>query len=71
MILVQLWLRAFGFYQKLYFQTDWGEEFGGKSFTKLENLQKRYFSPLNIQLLRTRKYHWWVMVLKKSISLNS
>lgn len=55
MRLLDNWVRMFGFSHKLYFQTDHGEEFGGKRLTKIQYLQKEYFTPLNIQLLKTRK----------------
>jgi putative transposase len=58
LLLVHLWLRAFGFFHTLYFQTDWGEEFGGKSLRKLNRLQKRVFDPANVQLKRIRKGCW-------------
>ena len=58
LLLVHLWLRAFGFFHTLYFQTDWGEEFGGKSLRKLERLQKLVFDPANVQLKRIRKGCW-------------
>jgi putative transposase len=58
LLLVHLWLRAFGFFHTLYFQTDWGEEFGGKSLRKLQRLQKLVFDPANVQLKRIRKGCW-------------
>lgn len=58
LLLIHLWLRAFGFFHTLYFQTDWGEEFGGKSLGKLQRLQKRIFDPANVQLKRIRKGCW-------------
>jgi len=57
-LLIQLWLGAFGFSHTLYFQTDWGEEFGGKSLRKLERLHKRIFDPANVQFKRIRKGCW-------------
>lgn len=48
---VALWLRAFGITHRLDFQTDWGEEFGGKSPRKLAQLQRQLFDPLGV--LRT------------------
>jgi hypothetical protein len=58
LLLIHLWLRAFGFFHNLYFQTDWGEEFGGKSLRKLQRLQKRIFDAANVQLKRIRKGRW-------------
>jgi transposase InsO family protein len=55
--LVGNWLRSFGIHRKIYFQTDWGEEFGGKSMKKIHQIQTNILSPLNIQLLRIRKGH--------------
>lgn len=55
LILVVLWLRSFGINNRLFFQIDWGEEFGGKSIGKLQKLQKELFDPLGVQLLRIRK----------------
>lgn len=53
--LIAFWIRCHGISHKIYFQTDWGEEFGGKSLRKLEQLQLAHFDPLNVQLLRIRK----------------
>ncbi len=58
MLLIHLWLRSFGITHQLFFQTDWGEEFGGKSLAKLARLQKGTFDLLRVQLLRIRKRQW-------------
>jgi transposase len=58
MLLIHLWLRSFGIAHQLFFQTDWGEEFGGKSPAKLSRLQTHTFDPLKVQLLRIRKRQW-------------
>jgi len=55
MVILSLWLRGFGVSHKFYFQTDWGEEFGGKSLRKLNNLQIKFLTPLGIQLVRIPK----------------
>jgi hypothetical protein len=55
MILVVCWLRMFGLHHRICFQTDWGEEFGGKSPRKLASLDRRIFAPLAAALLRIRK----------------
>lgn len=55
MLLVLLWLRAHGFHHRVSFQTDWGEEFGGKSPRKLAALDRRIFAPSGAALLRIRK----------------
>lgn len=55
MLLVILWLRSRGIFHKICFQTDWGEELGGKSPKKLASLDRRIFKPLNAALLRIRK----------------
>ena len=57
-VLIHLWIRSYGIDHKLFFQTDWGEEFGGKSIDKLLRLQKEILDPLGIQLLRIRKRRW-------------
>lgn len=55
MVLVVLWLRAHGLPHHVSFQTDWGEEFGGKSPKKLAALDRRIFRPLGAMLLHIRK----------------
>ena len=55
MTLVVLWLRAHGLHHHVGFQTDWGEEFGGKSPRKLAALDRRLFKPLGATLHRIRK----------------
>lgn len=54
-ILVVLWLRAHGVKGRVYIQTDWGEEFAGKSERKIKHIQERILEPMNAQLLRIRK----------------
>ncbi len=55
MVLIVLWLRAHGLHHHVSHQTDWGEEFGGKSPKKLAALDRRIFQPLGASLLRIRK----------------
>ena len=55
MILVTCWVRMHGLHHRICFQTDWGEEFGGKSPRKLASLDRRIFAPLGATLLRIRK----------------
>ncbi len=55
MLLIVLWLRAHGVEHPLSFQTDWGEEFGGKSPKKLAELDRRLFKPVGATLLKIRK----------------
>lgn len=50
-------LRRKGINQHIIFQTDWGEEFGGKSIEKIEELNRIFFIPLNSTLVRIPKGH--------------
>jgi putative transposase len=50
--LVLAWLRGWGIDTRLVWQTDSGEEFGGKSPRTLEGLQKDLYEPWNAQLAR-------------------
>lgn len=59
MMLVAFWLRLYKINHKLYFQTDWGQEFGGFSIRKLDQLQKKYFTPMGIEHWHSRKGKWW------------
>ena len=52
LILVLLWLRACGVEQKVEFQTDWGQEFGGDNPTRIAQLAKRFLHPLGGDLQR-------------------
>jgi len=54
MLLVLAWLRLFGIYHRVYFQSDWGEEFGGKSIRKIERIN-RELDKLGATLLRIAK----------------
>jgi len=55
MMLVVQWLRAHAIHHRVSFQTDWGDEFGGKSPRKLAALDRRFFDPMGAVLLRIRK----------------
>jgi len=50
--LVLVWLRGWGIDTRLVWQTDSGEEFGGKSPRTLERLQETLYSPWNAVLAR-------------------
>ena len=50
--LVLAWLRGWGIDTRLVWQTDSGEEFGGKSPRTIEGLQKTLYEPWNAQLTR-------------------
>jgi transposase len=52
LILALLWLRACGVEQKVEFQTDWGQEFGGDNPTRIAQLAKRFLHPLGGDLRR-------------------
>jgi len=54
MILVVLWLRSFGVMHKLRMQTDWGEEFGGKSAKKLAKMNE-LLAHLDTEVTRIHK----------------
>ena len=55
MILVLLWLRAFGIDVPVTFQTDWGQEFGGDNPDQVLRLSHRFLNPLDAQLARYPK----------------
>ena len=52
MILVLLWLRAFGIIGPVQFQTDWGNEFGGTNPDSILRIQERFLAPLDGILCR-------------------
>ena len=43
--LVMSWLRAFGIEEKVFWQKDWGQEFGGDNPGKLRKLNATYYRP--------------------------
>ena len=53
--LVTTWLRSFGIQDVLTYQSDWGEEVGGKEISKLNRIQKEELDPLGVRLARIRK----------------
>ena len=55
MIFIIIFLRAMGIRGKITFQTDNGEEFGGKSPSKLDWLNKYIFNPLGAELIHIPK----------------
>ncbi len=52
LILVLIWLRAFGVEQDVTFQTDWGQEFGGDNPHRVQALSERFLAPLGGALRR-------------------
>ena len=52
LLLVLLWLRAFGIQTPVSFQSDWGNEFGGDNPTQVSALSTRFFHPLQGALKR-------------------
>lgn len=55
MILVLMWLRAFGTQISVTFQTDWGQEFGGDNPEQVQLLSRQFLQPLQGQLARYPK----------------
>lgn len=55
LILVMSWIRAFGIEREIYWQEDWGQEFGGDKLTKLKKLDEIYYKPLGAKLARAPK----------------
>jgi len=55
MILLVLWLHSLGISHEFYFQTDWGEKFGGKSIVKINRFQDETLAPLGVKLIRNKK----------------
>jgi hypothetical protein len=52
LLLVLLWLRAFGIHTPVSFQSDWGNEFGGDNPAQVSALSSRFFHPLQASLKR-------------------
>ena len=52
------WLRACGVKHTIYIQTDWGNEYGGRSIRTWKLMQKDIFTPRNAYLLKIRKRKW-------------
>jgi len=55
LILVLMWLRAFGTQTSVTFQTDWGQEFGGDNPERVRQLSHQFLQPLQGQLARYPK----------------
>jgi len=53
--LVMSWLRAFGIEERVFWQEDWGEEFGGDNPEKLRRLNEKYYRPYRAVLGRAPK----------------
>ena len=53
-LLVIFWLRAFGISHRITIQTDWGEEFGGKSQRKIREMNN-LLANLNAEITRIQK----------------
>jgi hypothetical protein len=47
LVLVTMWLRAFGCETPVTFQTDWGEEFGGDNPERVRQLSEQFLAPLD------------------------
>jgi len=49
------WLRCFGLKEEVFWQEDWGEEFGGGNPEKLRKLNEKYYKPYQAVLGRAPK----------------
>ena len=49
------WLRAFGIEERVFWQEDWREEFGGNNPEKLKRLDATYYRPYGAVLGRAPK----------------
>ncbi len=58
MRILNMHLRLHDIKHRLYFQTDWGVEYGGSSSLTWLKLQNSFFEPMNITLLKIRKRKW-------------
>jgi len=54
-VLVMSWLRGWGIKEEVFWQEDWGQEFGGDNLKKLGELNERYYKPLRGRLGRAPK----------------
>jgi len=54
-VLVMSWLRAWGIKEEVFWQEDWGQEFGGDNPKKLRELNKEYYQPYGAILGRAPK----------------
>ena len=55
LILVMKWIRSFGIKEEIYWQEDWGQEFGGDNPKKLKELDERYYRVVGARLARAPK----------------
>ncbi len=53
--LVMSWLRAWGIEEEVFWQEDWGQEFGGDNPKKLRKLNEKYYRPYKAILGRAPK----------------
>lgn len=58
MKILNMHLRYHNIKHRIYFQTDWGTEYGGPSTLTWLKLQNNFFEPMNITLLKIRKRKW-------------
>lgn len=49
------WLRAWGIEEEVFWQEDWGSEFGGENPEKLWWLNEKYYKPYGAKLARAPK----------------
>ena len=55
MVLVLMWIRAYGVQVEVEIQTDWGQEFGGDNPEFVEELSERFLEPIGGRLRRYPK----------------
>ncbi|MCD6171582.1 MAG: helix-turn-helix domain-containing protein [Thermoplasmata archaeon] len=53
--LVMSWLRAWGIKEEVFWQEDWGQEWGGDNLEKLRKLNEKYYKPYGAILGRAPK----------------
>lgn len=54
-IMIISFLRSLGITQHITWQTDWGQEFGGNNPVILDQIQRKYFEPLNARMVKIPK----------------
>jgi hypothetical protein len=52
---VMSWLRSWSIVNQVHCQEDWGQEFGGDDFNKLNSLNEKYYKPFDAVLNRAPK----------------
>ena len=52
---VMSWLRSWSIVEQVHWQEDWGQEFGGDDYNKLNSLNEKYYKPFNAVLNRAPK----------------